>query len=263
MDPTPTPDPDRAVAPPVGPPPLHFDGEVVVVTGSGRGLGRAYVEHLADVGARVVVNDLDGAVVDEVVAGIGDRAVGVVADIATADGAARLIEGAVASFGRVDAVVANAGNSWHRPFSEMTQDDLTAVLGPHVLGTFHTVRAAWPHLVDRGGGRIVTTSSGAVFGYPGRAHYAAAKGAVLGFTNTIAVEGEPHGITANTVLPRGNTRLAEPHHHAPDPALAAPAIAWMCHRTCTENRRAFVIGGGRITRVRFAPGDDVDLSTYQ
>ncbi|MCB0993569.1 MAG: SDR family NAD(P)-dependent oxidoreductase [Acidimicrobiales bacterium] len=243
------------------PPELRFDGEVVAVTGSGRGLGRAYVEHLAGIGARVVVNDIDADVVHEVVAAIGDRyATGVVADVATADGARHVVEAGLEVFGRIDAVVANAGNSWHQPFGEMTEADLHAVYGPHVLGTFHTVKAAWPHFVRQGGGRIVTTSSGAVFGYAGRAHYAAAKGAVLGFTNTVAIEGKPHGIAANTVLPRGNTRLAEPHHQAPDPALAAPAVAWLCHTTCDETRRAFVIGGGRITRVRFAPAEDVELS---
>jgi len=130
----------------------------------------------------------------------------------------------------------------------------------HVLGTFHTVRAAWPHFVRQGHGRIVTTASGAVFGYAGRAHYAAAKGAVLGLTNTLAVEGEPHGITANTVLPHGRTRLATPGSRAPDPALAAPGVAWLCHRACAETRQSFLIGGGRVTRVRFEPGGRVDLA---
>jgi NAD(P)-dependent dehydrogenase (short-subunit alcohol dehydrogenase family) len=237
---------------------LRFDGDVVVITGAGRGLGRAYAEHLAGAGARVVVNDLDASsvagTVDAVAAG---HATGAPADITTASGAAGLVAAALEVFGRVDAVVANAGTSWHRPFAELTEDDLQQMWQVHVLGTFHTVRAAWPHFVRQGHGRVVTTASGAVFGYAGRAHYAAAKGAVLGLTNTLAVEGEPHGIAANTVLPHGRTRLATPGSSAPDPALAAPGVAWLCHRSCTETGRAFAIGGGRVTRVRFGLGDPV------
>jgi NAD(P)-dependent dehydrogenase (short-subunit alcohol dehydrogenase family) len=128
------------------------------------------------------------------------------------------------------------------------------VLGPSLFGTFHVVLAAWPHLVGQGFGRIVTTASGAVFGFAGRAHYAATKGAVLALTTTLAIEGAAHGVSANCVLPWGATRLARPGSDAPDAALAAPPVAWLCHETCQETGAAFSIGGGRIARVRFAPG---------
>ncbi len=226
-----------------------FAGDVVVITGAGRGLGRAYAEHLCELGARVVVNDIDPDVATEVAGLLGaGRAIPCVADVATAAGAARLVTTALDAFGRVDAVVCNAGSSWHRSFAEVTDADLADVLGPHLYGTFHVIQAAWPHFVAQRYGRIVTTASGALFGYAGRAHYAAAKGAVVGLTNTIAVEGREHGIAANTVLPHGATRLATPGSTAPPAADAAPPVAWLCHRDCTETGQIFGTGGGRMVR---------------
>jgi NAD(P)-dependent dehydrogenase (short-subunit alcohol dehydrogenase family) len=111
--------------------------------------------------------------------------------------------------------------------------------------------------------RLKTTASGAIFGFAGRAHYAAAKGAVLALTTTIAVEGAPHGVLANCVLPWGATRLARADSNAPDPALAAAPVAWLCHESSTENGAAFVTGDERIARVAFhaGPSRGVDEQT--
>lgn len=231
---------------------LHFDGDVVVITGAGRGLGRAYAERLVAHGARVVVNDIDAEVVHETAGAIGDaHATACVADVATPAGAACTVAAALDAYGRLDAVVCNAGTSWHLPFDEVTEADIRTVMDGHLYGTFHVIHAAWPHFVHRQHGRIVTTSSDAIFGYAGRAHYAAAKGAVFGLTNTIAVEGRPHGIHANIVLPRAKTRLATPNTTAGDPSRASRPVAWLCHRDCTETGQTFVNGDDRFTRVTF------------
>lgn len=235
---------------------LRFDGRAVVVTGAGRGLGQAYAALLAGRGASVVVNDVDADVAEAVAASL-PGAVACAADVASAEGGAAAVRVAVEAFGRVDAIVANAGTSFHRELGDLSAQDVEDVLGPSLFGTFHVVRAAWPHFVAQRSGRIVTTASGAVFGFAGRAHYAAAKGAVLGLTATVAVEGAPHGVLANCVLPHGATRLARPGHAAPDPRLAAPAVAWLCHEDCSENGAVFTIGGGRIARVRHAPDRSV------
>jgi NAD(P)-dependent dehydrogenase (short-subunit alcohol dehydrogenase family) len=238
---------------------LRFDGRVAIVTGAARGLGLAYATLLAHRGATVVVNDIDA---DDAIAAArkvpGARAVP--ADVATQTGAAALMVASLDACGHIDIVIANAGTSWHRPFGELTAADLEAVAAPSVHGTFNVVHAAWPHLVARRYGRIVTTSSGAIFGFAGRAHYAAAKGAVLALTNTIAVEGAAHGVLANTVLPWAATRLARPGVDAPEADLAAPAVAWLCHEDCAETGGAFVIGGGRVARVALATGPDLDVA---
>lgn len=237
---------------------LRFDGRAVLVTGAGRGLGAAYATAFADRGAHVVVNDVDAAAARHTAAAV-PGAVACPADVSTPDGAASAVRGALDRLGRLDVVVANAGASWHRPVPELTATDLDTVLGPNLHATFHVVIAAWPHLVERAHGRIVTTASAAVFGFAGRAHYAAAKGAVLSLTATLALEGAAHGIHTNCVLPWADTRLARPGSGAPDPALAAPPVLWLAHHTCTENGAAFLTGGSRISRVRMEPGAALPL----
>jgi NAD(P)-dependent dehydrogenase (short-subunit alcohol dehydrogenase family) len=237
---------------------LRFEGRVAVVTGAARGLGRAYAALLAARGASVIVNDIDADAADEA-AGTMAGARAFHADVASPAGASALVQDALDAHGRIDIVVANAGTSWHRPFADLTADDVHEVFGPSVLGTFNVVHAAWPHFVAQRHGRIVTTSSGAVFGFAGRAHYAAAKGAVLALTNTMALEGAAHGVFANSVLPWGATRLSRPGGGAPDAALAAPPVVWLCHEACQENGAAFVVGGGRVARVTFAPGLSHDV----
>jgi NAD(P)-dependent dehydrogenase (short-subunit alcohol dehydrogenase family) len=237
---------------------LRFDGRVALVTGATRGLGLTYAQVLASLGASVVINDIDD---DEARAAASklQGAAAAPADVATAEGAGKAVASALDAFGRLDIVVANAGTSWHRPFEELTVDELTSVLGPSLLGTFTICLAAWPHLASQGYGRLVTTSSGAIYGYAGRAHYAAAKGGVLALTMTMAREGAAVGILANCVLPWGATRLSRSGGGAPEPALAAPAVAWLCHESCRETGAAFSIGGGRIARVALGDGPAAEV----
>src|SRR5687767_14520274 len=150
----------------------RFAGRLALVTGAARGLGRAYAEMLVAHGAQVIVNDIDHDAAHATAGELGVRVV--VADVSTETGARSVIEQA----GPFDAVIANAGISWHRDFSDMTTAEFDDALQHNLSSTFHIVRAAWPHMVARGYGRIVTTASGGIFGIAGRAHYVAAKGAV-------------------------------------------------------------------------------------
>ena len=226
----------------------RFDGRVALVTGAARGLGRAYVELLAAHGAQVIVNDIDGDAARATATELGVAAL--VGDVSTEVGAQTVIERA----GSVDIVIANAGTSWHRDFSEMTTAEFDDVLRHNLSSTFHVVRAVWPHMVARRYGRIVTTASGGIFGIAGRAHYVAAKGAVWALTRTLAIEGEPHGVQVNCVLPWGATRLARPGSAAPAASEAAAAVAWLCHEQCSITGEAFTVGGGRIARVLLERG---------
>jgi NAD(P)-dependent dehydrogenase (short-subunit alcohol dehydrogenase family) len=229
----------------------RFDGRTALVTGAARGLGRAYSELLAARGARVVVNDIDGDAARSAAAELGaDVAVG---DVSTEAGAQEV----AAAAGPVDIVIANAGVSWHRPFDELTTQEIDECVRHNLLSTVHVVRACWAAMARRGYGRVVTTSSGGIFGIEGRAHYAAAKGGVWALTNTLALEGRPHGIQVNCVLPWGATRMARPGSAAPPAADAAAAVCWLCHHDCSIAGETFAVGGGKIARVVLQRGPSV------
>ena len=185
--------------------PLNFDGRVAVITGAGRGLGRAYAELLASRGARVVVNDCDAdpadAVVDEITAA-GGQAVASIASVATAEGGQAIIDAALQAYGRLDIVIHNAGNVRRGSLRELSHADFEAVLDVHLRGAFHVVRPAFPVLCDAGYGRIVLTSSiGGIYGNHGVANYAAAKAGLIGFSKAVAREVASRGITVNVVAP--------------------------------------------------------------
>ena len=192
---------------------LRFDGRVAVVTGAGRGLGRAYAQLLAERGASVVVNDLGGeidgtgadagpatTVVAEIEAA-GGKATADASDVSTEEGAAALVRRAVEHFGRIDALVANAGIMRWGAFPDIDREDLERHLLVHLGGSFFTARAAWPHLVDQGYGRIVLTTSSGLFGLADNTAYATAKGGVVGLTRSLATA--------------GGESTAPQHHHAP------------------------------------------------
>lgn len=200
--------------------PLTFDRRVAVVTGAGRGLGREYAMLFARRGARVVVNDvgtgIDGrgssaspahAVAEEILA-LGGEAVADIHDVSTTAGAQALVATAVQHWGRLDIVVNNAGISILRPLTELSDDECRRVLDTHVGGTLNMSRAAWPHMVASGYGRIVNTCSDALFGDTGLSVYAAGKGAVLGLTTSLAAEGAAQGIKVNAVVPIAGTRMS-------------------------------------------------------
>jgi NAD(P)-dependent dehydrogenase (short-subunit alcohol dehydrogenase family) len=251
---------------------IDFDGQTVVVTGAGRGLGRAYALELAARGATVVVNDVAGA--DDVVAeiaGRGGRAVASPESVATVHGARRIVETALDVGGAVDAIVGNAGflrNGW---FEELAPEQVDAVLDVHLKGQFFVCQAAWRAMKERRYGRVVLTGSSAgAFGSQATANYAAAKGGVLGLTRALAYEGAEHGIRVNCVLPMAVTDIgrdnpipgwnerflaavgregARTFRTYGDPARAAPLVAYLASRDCDVSGEAFSAVCGRYARV--------------
>jgi NAD(P)-dependent dehydrogenase (short-subunit alcohol dehydrogenase family) len=226
----------------------RFDGRRALITGAARGLGRAYAELLVARGADVVVNDIDG---EAAIATAGELGVAVaVGDVSTDAGALAVAR----EVGAVDIVIANAGVSWHREFAELSSDEFDETVRHNLASTVHVVHACWAHLIEQRYGRIVTTASGGIFGIAGRAHYVAAKGGILALTKTLAIEGAPHGVSVNCVLPWGRTRMARPDSAAPPPDEAAAAVAWLCHDDCAITGEAFTVGGGQIARVVLSRG---------
>lgn len=253
---------------------IDFTGQVVIVSGGGRGLGRLYALEFARRGAAVVVNDLGGtmagdgadeAVADEVVAEIrsaGGTAVASHHSVETLDGGDAIVNTAVDAFGRLDAVVSNAGIFHTAPFDELTGDEWRRMLRVHLDGAFHLSQPAYRVMKGQGGGRFVfIASSAGLFGQPNSAHYAAAKAGTVGLANVIAIEGAEHGILANCVLPFGYSRMVweiigerdevEPEAgflHAIEPALVVPIVVYLAGRSCNLTHHNFSACAGRFAR---------------
>ena len=199
-----------------------LDGKVALVTGSGRGIGRATVLSLAKHGAMVVVNDIGGEMdgsqrmhspADDVVKEIeaaGGKAVANYADVSNFQQVQQMIDGTVNQFGHLDIVVNNAGLARRQLIRDMSEEDWDLVLGAHLKSTFNTTHFAIPHMVSRGWGRIVNTLSpaGIMSGSPRRGNYGSAKGGIFAFTNVASVELADTGVTVNCVCPStSDTRL--------------------------------------------------------
>ena len=250
---------------------LRFDDQVVIVTGAAGGLGLAHARLLAARGASLVINDVGGALggesadasraaaaAAEIVAA-GGKAVGDSNSVASPEGAAALVETALREYGRVDAVINNAGILRDKSIAKMPLDTFEAVLAVHLLGSFLVTQAALGHMRDRGYGRIVnTTSPAGLYGNFGQANYASAKAGLVGLTKTIAVEGARYGITANAVSPGAMTRMTEGIADQLFGASSAdllsaervsPVVAWLAHRECTVSGEVFGAVGGMVTRI--------------
>jgi len=241
---------------------LSFEGRVAVVTGAGRGIGRAHALLLAGRGASVVVNDLGGStegvgadagpastVVAEILAA-GGVAIADTSDVAAVAGAQALVDTAVDRFGRVDILINNAGIIRWAGLPEADADNLAAHLAVHVGGSFNTARAAWPHMVEQHYGRIVMTTSAGVFGLPNNTAYATAKGGVIGLTRSLTTAGAEHGIKVNAIAPAAYTRMASgPGADQLPPDFVAPMVAFLAHEECPVSGEIYAAGAGRFSRV--------------
>lgn len=258
---------------------LRFDDRVAVVTGAGRGLGRAYAHLLASRGAKVVVNDAgggldgdgtDGGPAEQVVAEItaaGGEAVASGASVATRDGGQEIIRTAVERYGRIDVLIHNAGNVRRGSLKAMSYEDFDAVLDVHLRGAFHVVRPAFPLMCEAGYGRVVLTSSiGGLYGNHNVANYAAAKAGVIGLSNVVALEGAAEGVRCNVIVPAAVTRMAEGIDTSAYPPmgaeLVAPVVGWLAHESCSVTGELFIALAGRVARAVIAESPGVSRPSW-
>ncbi len=242
---------------------LRFDDRVAVITGAGRGLGRAYALLLAERGAKVIVNDpgvsmagdnADAGPAQQVVDEI--RAAGGVAEantdsVATPEGGRAIVQAALDHYGRIDILIHNAGIVRRAPLAEMSYEEFDTVLDVHLRGGFHVVRPAFPVMCEAGYGRIVLTGSvSGLYGNANVVNYAVSKTGLMGLSNVAALEGAEHGVKSNLILPGAVTRMAEgldtSAYPPMEPELVAPAVAWLAHESCSVTGEMLVSIAGRI-----------------
>lgn len=260
---------------------VSFKNRVVIVTGAGGGIGRRYALDIAARGGAVVVNDLGGAVdgtgsstsmADQVVEEIhktGGKAVASYDSVATTEGAENIVATAIQSFGRVDALINNAGNIRPSLLEDSTVEDMESLLAVHLMGSYLMAKAAWPHMKEQQYGRIVfTSSSGGLFGSALHGCYGAAKAGVIGLMNGFSQEGKEYGILCNALMPNALSRMTDKVSEQADKGdmeRVAPIIAkiqpafqpefntglgtYLASEACLETHHIYSSCIGRIARV--------------
>ena len=255
---------------------IDFQGKVAIVTGAGGGLGRCHALELAKRGAKVVVNDLGGSM--DGTGGSSEAAVGVVDEIKAAggeaianggsvsdpQGAASMVQDAMDAWGRVDILINNAGILRDKSFTKITVEDFQAVLDVHLMGAMYCTKAVWPIMREQNFGRIVmTTSPSGLYGNFGQTNYGAAKMALVGFMNTLKIEGAKNNIHTNAVAPVAATRMTEalmPEEALKrlGPELVTPAVIFLCSDDA-PNGVILQAAGGKYSVACIVENEGIDL----
>jgi NAD(P)-dependent dehydrogenase (short-subunit alcohol dehydrogenase family) len=247
---------------------VRLDGQVVLVTGAGRGLGRAYALDLARHGAKVIVNDLGGSVsgegsdetpaqqvVSEIKA-MGGEAVANAGDVGDYEDCYTMVKQAMDTWGRLDAIVCNAGILRDLALHNMGEADWDAVVRVHLKQCYNLMHHAWPVFRQQAYGRVVmATSAAGLVGNFGQANYGAAKAGMFGLMNVAKLEGEKYNIMVNLISPVAMTRMTEnlmgfaaqdeARRQAMAPEQVAPAVTFMASPQCTQSGMVIEAGGGQ------------------
>ena len=259
---------------------MSFDGKVAIITGAGGGLGKEHALLLADLGVKIVVNDLGGSVdgsgksdaadlvVEEILAA-GGQAVANKDSVSDREGAKRIVETAVKEYGTVDILINNAGILRDKSFKKMTLDEWDLVINVHLNGSAYVTWHAWPIMYEKNYGRIMFTSSvSGVLGSFGQSNYGAAKMGMVGLMNNLSREGASHNIHVNCLSPGAATRMtasvpgSEIDADEPDekshPKLVSPAVLYMVSEDA-PNGRIIQAAGGRFASDMMFSNEGVEL----
>lgn len=248
---------------------ITFTGQVAIITGAGRGMGRQMALLLASRGARVLVNDYGGdpygnagtsEAANDVVAEIraaGGEAVANAATVGYSDGADAIVNAAMDAFGRVDVLINNAGGSTIAPIDELEDEDIEKVMRSNYWGAYLLMRRVWPHMKKQGYGRILNVCSSATLGIGTVAPYSSAKAAMIGLTCEAAIEGREHNILVNGIFPAGYSRLAAKSQEGArvwmetyfQPELVAKPVSYFVSEAMKYSGEIYSVGGGRVSRI--------------
>ncbi|MGB0621433.1 MAG: SDR family NAD(P)-dependent oxidoreductase [Myxococcota bacterium] len=260
--------------------PGEFEGQVALITGAGDvdGLGFAHACFLAERGAKIVVNDFGGGTLGLPVQGVdpgvaeaaadrirarGGEAIANAGDVGDPQTAEDMVQAALDTWGRLDIVINNAGIASARFFPDIDAEEVERHVRVTLLGCLYTARAAWPHLVEQGRGRIVNTGSPACFGNE-IAAYSSTKAGLFGLTKTAAIFGAPHGIRVNQILPAAWSRLTSllpdsdfktKLHDEFGSARISPLVGWLVSERCDVSGETFTAGAGGFSRVVYAASE--------
>jgi NAD(P)-dependent dehydrogenase (short-subunit alcohol dehydrogenase family) len=257
---------------------ISFDGRVAIVTGAGGGLGRVYALELGKRGAKVVVNDFGGArdgsgkgaaspadhVVDEIKA-LGGQAVPNYDNVATVEGGANIVKTAVDAFGKVDILINNAGIVRDKSLLKMEPENWKAVIDVHLNGAYNVTRPAFEVMRDNGYGRIImTTSASGLYGNFGQCNYSSAKLGLVGFMNTLKLEGSKYNVKVNSVAPIAATRMSDDVmpleiQKKMKPEYVAPIVLYLCSEECNDNGQIYNCGAGFYNRAVIVTGQGTTL----
>ena len=236
---------------------IRLDDQVAIVTGAGRGLGRAHAIALAERGAKVIINDLaeGGAVsknaeaVVEYIVKLGGEAFANGADVSDFDQVQNMVSQAMDKWGRIDILVNNAGILRDKTFLKMTPEDMRLVIDVHLMGLMYCAKAVWGIMREQAYGRIVfTSSSSGLYGNFGQANYGAAKMAMVGMMNTLHLEGMKYNINVNCLAPSAGTEMTkglfpEPVFDLLTPEAVSPGVVFLCSKSA-PSRVILGAGGG-------------------
>jgi NAD(P)-dependent dehydrogenase (short-subunit alcohol dehydrogenase family) len=253
---------------------FNLAGRVIIVTGAGKGLGRAYALDLARRGAKVVVNNRwtdrtapssAEAVVAEIQAAGGQA----MADFTSAEdpnSGEELVAATLDKFGKLDGVIANAGVPEAMSFIKHTPSSFREIFDVNFFGTLHIVQAAWRHLTVNGAGRVIVSTSGAgLHANAGMSAYSASKAALIGLMKSLALEGKRYGLCVNAIAPYATTPMTQAYMNDPAiagamrPELIAPLVSWLAAPACTLTGQVVVSGGGYVRLARAVEGPIIPL----
>jgi NAD(P)-dependent dehydrogenase (short-subunit alcohol dehydrogenase family) len=240
----------------------RFDGKVIAISGAGKGLGRAYALHLARLGASVVVNNRSHSgesSADQTVQQIvqsGGRAVVEYSAVESPAAGRNLLDCALDNFGRLDAVIANAGISERKSFHKQTLDEFRQIIEINLIGTANILHAAFAHMFEQQSGRIVvSTSVAGLFGEHGLPAYSTSKAGLLGLMYALSLEGAAKGVHVNAIAPYAATRMTRDHlteemESMLDAEKVAPVVAWLVSDDCSVNGKIVISGAGKTACAR-------------